>query len=46
MKIALYPIPFLIAAVLWLIWAEFRQRPRQVYITKPLSTSFGPTWGR
>jgi uncharacterized membrane protein YhhN len=38
MKIALYPIPVLIATVLWLIWAEFRGRQRQVYIAKPLST--------
>ncbi len=38
MKLALYPIPVLVSTVLWLIWAEFRGRQRQVYIAKPLST--------
>lgn len=38
MRIALYPIPVLVATVLWLIWAEFREQQRQVYIAKPLST--------
>ncbi len=38
MKPTLYPIPVLIATVLWLIRAEFREQRRQVYIAKPLST--------
>lgn len=38
MKPALYPIPVLAVTVLWLIWAEFRERRGQVYIAKPVST--------
>lgn len=38
MKPALYPIPVLAITVLWLIWAGFEGRQRQVYIAKPLST--------
>ncbi len=38
MKPALYPIPVLAITVLWLIWAGFEGRRRQVYIAKPLST--------
>ena len=38
MKPAFYPIPVLVITVLWLIWAKFQGRRRQVYIAKPLST--------
>lgn len=38
MKPALYPIPLLLATVLWLIRAQFQGRRWQVYIAKPLST--------
>lgn len=38
MKSALYLIPVLAVTVLWLIWAEFQGRRKQVYIAKPLST--------
>ena len=38
MKLALYPIPFLVVAVFFLIRAEILKERRQIYILKPIST--------
>jgi len=34
----LIPIPFLVATVSLLVWAEFREDQKQVYVLKPVST--------
>jgi uncharacterized membrane protein YhhN len=38
MKPALYPIPALVIAVFFLIWAEMLEKRRQIYVLKPIST--------